>query len=53
MQAAGDIMLGWMRTDGVDGVQRDFYIRQLWDAKGSALRSGLRMDAGARPRALW
>src|SRR4051812_34574161 len=37
MQAASDIMLGWMRTDGVDGVQRDFYIRQLWDAKGSAI----------------
>jgi uncharacterized protein (DUF2252 family) len=37
MQAAGDIMLGWVRTDGLDGVQRDFYIRQLWDGKGSAL----------------
>ena len=37
MQAAGDIMLGWVRTDDVDGVQRDYYVRQLWDAKGSAL----------------
>jgi uncharacterized protein (DUF2252 family) len=37
MQAASDIMLGWIRTPGVDGVQRDFYIRQLWDGKGSAL----------------
>src|SRR3954452_2760936 len=37
MQAASDIMLGWVRTPGVDGVQRDFYIRQLWDGKGSAL----------------
>jgi hypothetical protein len=37
MQAASDIMLGWIKTDGVDGVKRDFYIRQLWDAKGSAL----------------
>ena len=36
MQAASDIMLGWDRISGVDGVQRDFYIRQLWDAKGSA-----------------
>jgi uncharacterized protein (DUF2252 family) len=36
MQAASDIMLGWVRTR-VDGSQRDFYIRQLWDAKGSAL----------------
>ena len=37
MQAASDIMLGWIRTVGLDGVQRDFYIRQLWDAKGSAV----------------
>jgi hypothetical protein len=37
MQAAGDVMLGWLRTDGVDGVSRDFDIRQLWDGKGSAL----------------
>jgi uncharacterized protein (DUF2252 family) len=36
-QAASDIMLGWFRTPGVDGVERDFYIRQLWDGKGSAL----------------
>ena len=36
-QAASDIMLGWIRADGVDGVSRDFYVRQLWDAKGSAL----------------
>jgi hypothetical protein len=37
MQAASDIMLGWFRTAGIDGVPRDFYIRQLWDGKGSAL----------------
>jgi uncharacterized protein (DUF2252 family) len=37
MQAASDIMLGWIRTPGVDGLERDFYIRQLWDGKGSAL----------------
>ena len=37
MQAASDIMLGWIRTTGLDGVERDFYIRQLWDGKGSAL----------------
>ena len=36
-QAASDIMLGWIRFDGLDGVTRDFYLRQLWDAKGSAL----------------
>jgi uncharacterized protein (DUF2252 family) len=34
-QAASDIMLGWIRAQGLDGEKRDFYIRQLWDAKGS------------------
>ncbi len=33
MQAASDITLGWLRTVGLDGRQRDFYIRQLWDGK--------------------
>jgi uncharacterized protein (DUF2252 family) len=37
MQAASDIMLGWDRITGPDGVERDFYIRQLWDQKGSAI----------------
>jgi uncharacterized protein (DUF2252 family) len=36
MQATSDILLGWISTDGVDGVKRDFYVRQLWDMKGSA-----------------
>ena len=36
MQTASDIFLGWHRTVGVDGVQRDFYVRQLWDWKASA-----------------
>jgi uncharacterized protein (DUF2252 family) len=36
MQAAGDPMLGWLRATGVDGVDRDFYVRQLWDWKVSA-----------------
>jgi uncharacterized protein (DUF2252 family) len=35
MQAAGDVLLGWVRARGVDGEQRDFYVRQLWDWKGS------------------
>jgi uncharacterized protein (DUF2252 family) len=37
MQSASDIMLGWLGTPGIDGVERDFYIRQLWDGKGSAI----------------
>ena len=36
MQAASDIFLGWETVHGLDGVQRDFYVRQLRDWKGSA-----------------
>jgi uncharacterized protein (DUF2252 family) len=36
MQAAGDSLLGWISAEGLDGKQRDFYVRQLWDGKGSA-----------------
>ena len=36
MQAASDIFLGWQRTRGLDGVERDFYVRQLRDWKASA-----------------
>jgi uncharacterized protein (DUF2252 family) len=36
IQASSDILLGWLTAEGLDGVQRDFYVRQLWDAKGSA-----------------
>ena len=62
MQAASDMMLGWIRTSGIDGVERDFYVRQLWDSKASALvdvmepgtmelyAEGLRGDARARAR---
>ncbi|MCT9011582.1 DUF2252 domain-containing protein [Streptomyces rhizosphaerihabitans] len=37
MQATSDIFLGWERVDGIDGKQRDFYIRQLRDWKGIAM----------------
>ncbi|MGL6278240.1 MAG: DUF2252 domain-containing protein [Gaiella sp.] len=37
MQSASDILLGWIRVTGLDAVQRDFYVRQLWDGKGSAV----------------
>jgi uncharacterized protein (DUF2252 family) len=36
MQSASDIFLGWVRAEGIDGKTRDFYVRQLWDAKASA-----------------
>ncbi len=35
MQASSDIFLGWQRADGIDGVSRDYYVRQLQDWKGS------------------
>jgi uncharacterized protein (DUF2252 family) len=36
MQSASDILLGWDRIpEGLDGVSRDFYVRQLWDWKRS------------------
>jgi uncharacterized protein (DUF2252 family) len=35
-QAASDIFLGWLRSEGLDGQQYDFYVRQLWDWKASA-----------------
>ncbi|MGA5064603.1 DUF2252 domain-containing protein [Streptomyces exfoliatus] len=37
MQATSDIFLGWERVDGIDGRQRDFYVRQLRDWKGIAM----------------
>jgi uncharacterized protein (DUF2252 family) len=36
MQAASDILLGWYRSEALDGKARDFYVRQLWDWKISA-----------------
>ena len=36
MQAASDIFLGWDHVHGIDGVERDYYLRQLWDGKVSA-----------------
>ena len=35
MQAQSDIFLGWTRATGADGVDRDFYVRQLRDWKFS------------------
>jgi uncharacterized protein (DUF2252 family) len=35
-QAAVDIFLSWQRSEGLDGEEHDFYVRQLWDWKASA-----------------
>ena len=45
MQSASDIFLGWLRTVGIDGVERDFYVRQLWDGKGSAVVEAMEPSA--------
>src|SRR6202012_4776970 len=34
-QTTNDIFLGWQRVNGIDGQQRDFYVRQLRDWKFS------------------
>jgi uncharacterized protein (DUF2252 family) len=36
MQAASDVFLGWVSARGTDGEERCFYVRQMWDGKGSA-----------------
>jgi uncharacterized protein (DUF2252 family) len=50
MQAESDIFLGWARVTGPDGVDRDYYVRQLKDWKLSApietmIPSGMRVYA--------
>ena len=35
------IMLGWSRVTGIHDLKRDFYFRQLWEEKGSALIEGI------------
>jgi hypothetical protein len=45
MQASSDIFLGWQRTVGDDGIERDFYLRQLRDGKGSVVVEGMLPDA--------
>ncbi|KUL34508.1 DUF2252 domain-containing protein [Actinoplanes awajinensis] len=42
MQASGDIFLGTRRVNGIDGKDRDFYVRQLRDWKGSVEVEGIR-----------
>ncbi len=36
VQSSSDIFLGWDTVPGVDGIERDFYFRQMWDWKASA-----------------
>jgi hypothetical protein len=47
MQASSDIFLGWERALAPDGVDRDFYVRQLRDGKGSVVIEVLNSEAMA------
>jgi hypothetical protein len=41
MQAATDAFLGWTRiARGLDGKQRDYYVRQLWTGRAAPRSSG-------------
>ena len=35
IQTAGDILLGYLRLPAFEGGFKDYYVRQLWDSKGS------------------
>ncbi len=49
MQAASDPFLGWTHiARSLDGVSRDYYVRQLWDWKGSATIEGMSVEGLAR-----
>jgi uncharacterized protein (DUF2252 family) len=41
MQASSDILLGWDRATEIDGSERDYYVRQLRDWKGSLPPEGM------------
>jgi uncharacterized protein (DUF2252 family) len=45
MQAVGDVLLGWYDVEGFDGGHYHFYMRQLWDGKGSFRVETLSPDA--------
>lgn len=51
MQSASDLFLGWLSTSELDGQERDYYVRQFRDKKGSVdlerIRSPKRLVAYA------
>jgi uncharacterized protein (DUF2252 family) len=47
LQMTSDIFLGAVEATGIDGVRRDFYVRQLHDGKGAVDIDGLRPRAMA------
>jgi len=47
MQGATDIFLGWQRIKGLDGVTRDYYVRQFHDWKGGVNVDNLQVRGAA------
>ncbi len=47
MQAASDIFLGWQSIKGLDGITRDYYVRQFHDWKGSLDTENLLVSGAA------
>lgn len=45
MQTASDVLLGWTELPAKDGTTRSYYVRQLWDGKGSADLDDIEDDA--------
>ena len=35
VQSTADVLLGWTNVTAPDGARRDYYVRQLWNGKGS------------------
>jgi hypothetical protein len=42
IQASQDVLLGWVRGRGIDGLMHDYYVRQLWDWKVSPELEGMK-----------
>lgn len=55
IQTAGDIMLGWARMADENGKAQDYYVRQLWDGKGSVDLTSITPDglAGVADLCAW
>jgi hypothetical protein len=49
IQAASDVLLGWARFYGDDGHTNDYYVRQLWDGKGSFAVEAMGTGKASRP----
>lgn len=55
IQTAGDILLGWSRMIDENGKVQDYYVRQMWDGKGSVDLAGITPEglAGTADMCAW